>query len=241
MSAEGGLRAKDVLAAPADLVPALPGMVRTTWRYLRETRPVMHHRRLDRDGPVAGPDPDRALPGDPTTVQRRRSGHGPVYHRTYRLEVDEARVGPEELIARLANDPNRAAPGEVTRFVRRGAPRRGPGREFTVVMPGPWDAPVRVVDQTLTSFRLVTLTGHMEAGEIEFRAAWAQGGRLVFEIESWARSADRLFHVLYHHLWVPREMQMHMWTAFCLDVVAMVGGRPADRVLVTTYRHKRAV
>ncbi len=36
-------------------------------------------------------------------------------------------------------------------------------------MPGPWDGPVLVVDQTPTSFRFATLKGHLEAGQIEFR------------------------------------------------------------------------
>ena len=44
------------------------------------------------------------------------------------------------------------------------------GDEYVVRMPGPWDGPVRVVEVTPTSFRLATLDGHLEAGQIEFRA-----------------------------------------------------------------------
>ena len=54
---------------------------------------------------------------------------------------------------------------------RRELTDRGLGAEFLVHMPGPWDAPVRVVERTATSFRFATLRGHIEAGEIEFRAA----------------------------------------------------------------------
>ena len=227
-----------LLRTPATVVPRLPGMARTTWRYLTCTRPVMHHRRFDTTEPPPGLDPDRPYAGDEAEVQRRRDGHGPVYHRTYVATIADARIGPEELVEHLVVDLNRASPTEVATFSRRG-PKRGRqvGAEFDVSMPGPWDAPVRVIDRTPTSFRFCTLRGHLEAGEIEFRARWEQGGRLVFEIESWARSADRLFHLLYHHLWVTREMQMHMWVAVCLEAARLAGGTLEDRVLVTTWRH----
>ena len=242
MTAPTGLTPRSLLATPVTVLPQVPGMLRTTWRYLTCTRPVMHHRSRDVDGPVPGPDPDRAFPGDPADVQRRRSGHGPVYHRLYSVTVEDARTGPEELVQHLLVDLNRASPTEVARFRRRGPKRgRGLGSEFDVSMPGPWDAPVRIVERTPTSFRLCTLKGHLEAGEIEFRARWGEGGRLVFEIESWARSADRLFHLLYHHLWLTREMQMHMWVAVCLEAARLSGGQIGDRVLITTTRHKGQV
>ncbi len=239
MTTDTGARPLDLLAAPFAIVPHLPGIARTLWRYATETRPVMHHRRLDSRAPVPGPDPDRELVGVAGQVQRRRTGFGPVYHRTYGVQIADARLGPEELIERLVVDLNRASPTEVALFRRRG-PRRGrrPGTEFDVVMPGPWDAPVRIVERTPTSFRFCTLAGHLEAGEIEFRASWGAGGRLSFEIESWARSADLLFHLLYHYLWLPREMQMHMWVAVCLETARLAGGTIDDRVLVTTHRHK---
>ena len=70
------------------------------------------------------------------------------------------------------------------------------GDEFVVRMPGPWDGPVTVVDRTPTSFRFATLKGHLEAGQIEFRTS-ADGDAVRFEIESWARSGDRLSGLLY--------------------------------------------
>lgn len=55
---------------------------------------------------------------------------------------------------------------------------------------------MRVTDVTDQSFGLATLRGHMEAGEIEFRARDDENGELIFEIESWARSGDRVFDFL---------------------------------------------
>jgi hypothetical protein len=239
VTSNAGPSVRSLLATPVTVVPQLPGMARTTYRYFSRTRPLMHHRRVDTLVPVPGPDPNRAFPGDESQVQRRREGFGPVYHRLYSALIEDARIGPQELIEHLLVDLNRASPTEVARFVRRGPKRgRGVGGEFDVTMPGPWDAPVRIVDRTPTSFRFCTLKGHLEAGEIEFRASWAEGGRLLFEIESWARSADRLFHLLYHHLWITREMQMHMWTAVCCEAARLAGGSLGDRVLITTRRHK---
>ena len=229
------------------MVRQLPGMARTTVRYVRETRPAMHHEVVQCDYPAPALAAGAALPGDASTVLPMTAGCGPVYRRVYRVEIDDTRVGAEELIGRLVADPNRASPTEVVTFRRinrrrrAGAGRRTPdrsvGTEFEVVMPGPWEALVRLVDRTPTSFRLATLQGHMEAGEIEFRASDEPGGRLVFEIESVARSADRIMHLLYDRLKITREMQMHMWVAVCLRVVELAGGKVRDQVHVTTYRH----
>ena len=81
-------------------------------------------------------------------------------------------------------------------------------------MPGPWHGPVRVSAKSPLSFRLATLKGHLEAGQIEFRAVPSgdEQSHLVFEIESSARSSDRLSNLLYHHLRTPKEVQLRMWT-----------------------------
>ena len=212
-----------------------PGMARTTWRYLAH-RSRVDHVVVDCEGEPPAPDADRPLPGDPATVLRRSAGFGPLYRRTYRVVVEDARTGPEELVGRLLVDPNRASPTEVSLFEALDGTRRDVGAEFAVRMPGPWDAPVRVVQRTPTSFRFATLRGHMEAGEIEFRARWGDGGRLVFEIESWARSGDRLYDWVYDKVPLTREMQLHMWVSVCEAAAAMTGGRPAGNVSVTTHR-----
>jgi len=159
-------------------------------------------------------------------LQRVEDGVGPLFHRLYRAQIRDARLSPRELIGRLRLDPNAATPTELARFLRVGGAegRLSVGDELVVRMPGPWDGPVRVTATTSTSFRLATLTGHLEAGQIEFRAA-RDGGFLRFEIESWARSGDRLSNLLYNHLRMAKEVQLHMWTSFLEQVAKLSEGR----------------
>ena len=185
--------------------------------------------------PVDAPDGDRPMPGDDATLLRRSSGRGRTYRRTYTVRITSARLAPEQVVAWLLRDPNEASPTEVSSFEPVPGHGRGPGAEMAVRMPGPWDAPVRVVERTPTSFRFATLRGHMEAGEIEFRAA-SEGDDLVFTIESWARSGDRLYDALYDKVPLTREMQLHMWVHVCEQVVRMSGGRQDGAVRVLTER-----
>jgi hypothetical protein len=110
-----------------------------------------------------------------------------------------------------------------------------PGDEFVVRMPGPWDGPVRVAAVDACSFRLATLAGHLEAGQIEFRAS-RDGHTLCFEIESWARSSDRLVNVLYHHLRMAKEVQLHMWTSFLEETAKVAGGRLTGGITIESRK-----
>ena len=173
------------------------------------------------------PDADRDLPGDPATVQRAGDGVGPLYHRRYWIEMTDTELGPEELVARVAEDLNAITPTDMSRFESLGGGRPeglAVGDELVVRLPGPWEGPIRVIERTPTSFRFATLDGHMEAGEIEFRAGIEQRGFLRFEIESWARSATRQFRVLYDLVPIAREMQLQMWSRFCTAVADAAGG-----------------
>ncbi len=98
------------------------------------------------------------------------------------------------------------------------------GDEYLVRMPGPWDGPVRVVAREETSFRFVTLEDHLEAGQIEF-SAHREDGLLIFEIESWARSGDPLMSLLYYHLRMAKETQLHMWISLLERATKRSGGR----------------
>ena len=108
------------------------------------------------------------------------------------------------------------------------------GDEYVVRMPGPWDGPVRVIECTPTSFRFATLEGHLEAGQIRFAAH--SGELLEFWIESWARSGDRLSNLLYHHLRMSKEIQLHMWTSVLERVAELAGGRLNGGLEIRTWR-----
>jgi hypothetical protein len=198
------------------------GIALTSWNYMWRTTPM--HRREEAGTAADLPPalPDERIDED---VQRLADGVGPLFHRLYRARIRDARLTPDELIGRLTADPNRASPTELARFIP--AHGQGPivvGDEIIVRMPGPWDGPVRVTAMTDTSFRFTTLDGHLEAGQIEFRATRADEF-LQFEIESWARSGDRLSNLLYTHLRMAKEVQLHMWTSFLEQVCRLAGGR----------------
>jgi Domain of unknown function (DUF1990) len=199
------------------------GIALTSWNYMWRTTPM--HRREEHGTADDLPPrlPDARVDED---VQAMEDGVGPLFHRLYRARIRDARVSPEELIGRLTADPNQASPTELARFLRVGREhgRIRIGDELVVRMPGPWDGPVRVTATSDTSFRFTTLSGHLEAGQIEFRAAQT-GEMLSFEIESWARSGDRLSNLLYHHLRMAKEVQLHMWTSLLEQVCKLSGGR----------------
>jgi hypothetical protein len=176
--------------------------------------------------------PDVAAGG----VQTQTGGVGPLYHRRYRTRILGSQMGPEELIHHITIEPNSVAPTDFARFIKlsNGGEAMAVGDELLVRMPGPWDGPVRVVDVTPTSFRFATLKGHLEAGQIEFRAH--EDGGLVFEIESWARSGDRLSSLLFNQLRMAKEVQLHMWISVLERAVRLTGGRRAGMIEVDTRR-----
>jgi hypothetical protein len=108
------------------------------------------------------------------------------------------------------------------------------GDEYVVRMPGPWDGPVRVIERTPTAFHFVTLQGHLEAGQIRFEA---RDDRLLeFTIESWARAGDPLSNLLFEHLRMSKEIQLHMWTSVVQRVAELTGGRLTGGIEIRTRR-----
>jgi uncharacterized protein (UPF0548 family) len=170
-------------------------------------------------------------------IQPPEDGVGPFLHRLYRTRIRASKLTAEELMRSIQGDLDSMAPSEFARFEK----VRGEGDglevddEYVVRMPGPWDGPVRVVAVNPVSFRLATLEGHLEAGQIEFRVAPA-GLALEFVIESWARSGDRLSDLLYTHVRMAKEIQLHMWTSVLERVVQIAGGVRDGGVVVTTRR-----
>jgi uncharacterized protein (UPF0548 family) len=211
------------------------GVALTSWRYLWRTTP------LHRDE-VRGSSLQDAAPPLPATLVRDElqlpeDGAGPFFHRRYRTRIREARCSPERLMALVTEDLDRVAPTEFASFhkVRGDAARMAVGDEYVVRMPGPWDGPVRVAEVTPTSFGLVTLAGHLEAGQIRFTAA-REGDLLAFGIESWARSGDRLSDLLYDRLRMAKEIQVHMWTSLLERVAELAGGRMTGGIEIHTRR-----
>jgi uncharacterized protein (UPF0548 family) len=210
------------------------GISLTSWRYLWRTTPLYRDEVTGswaEDAPPAVPDGV-----DREDVQWPADGSGPHFHRVYSVRIDGSKLSAEELMGQVMADPDRAAPSEFATFQKlRGAPGGlSVNDEFVVRMPGPWDGPVRVASTSPRSFRFVTLAGHLEAGQIEFRAR--NGERLEFEIESWARSGDRLSELLYDRLRISKEVQFHMWTSFLERVVKLSGGSRAGGLRIHTRK-----
>ena len=211
------------------------GLSLTSWRYMWRITPL--HRHEGAGDPIADAAP--ALPEwlDSSHLQDVDAGVGPLFHRRYAASIRGADVGPEALMAAVTADLDGIAPSELVSFDkvrgRSGEMRRND--EYVVRMPAPWDGPVRVVDATPTSFWLVTLTGHIEAGQIEFRAT-RRDGVLRFEIESWARNGDRLAALLYDRMRMAKEVQLHMWTSTLERIARVAGGRLAAGVSIETRR-----
>ena len=213
------------------------GVALTSWDYMWRTT-VMHRREVTEsaaDEHLPGPYPPDV---DATEVQSVDDGVGPLFHRRYSVRIRDCDLRAEALMDAVKRDLNAAAPTKFARFQRvlgDGAALEA-GDEYVVRMPGPWDGPVRVIDETPRSFRLATLDSHLEAGQIEFRAQPADDGRLGFTIESWARSADRLSDFLYHRVGMSKEVQLHMWISFLEGVVRLSAGEIDGGIDIDTRR-----
>lgn len=211
----------------------LMGVVLVSWRYLWQITPL--HRsemRVHVD--------EQSQPEIPEQLFDERcqpdvAGVGALYHRLFSVRIEDGARDATDLMVQVKEDLNRAAPTEVVRFhkTRGGMDEMRLGDEFVVRMPGPWDGPVRVVGCGPDRFRFVTLRGHLEAGQIEFRAM-GEGAALRFEIETWARPSSRLVNLLYARLRVAKEMQLNMWVRYCLSVATMCGGRADGGVRIQT-------
>ena len=173
-------------------------------------------------------------------MQREEEGEGPRFHRTYRVTIKGATVTSAGLIDLILDDIQAFVPDELARFekVRGKADTFAVGDEFDIHISSPWDGPVRVIDRDASSFTFGTLEGHMEAGQIRFRAephdAFERGMR--FTIESWARSRDGLVDLVYDDLKLAQAAQQAMWTFFCTRVVEASGGEAVGEVEVITER-----
>jgi hypothetical protein len=210
------------------------GVGLTSWRYMWRITP-MHRSEVTGDISENLPPP---LPRGVLTesLQGIEDGSGALFHRRYSVLIQDTTMTPDQMMREIMADPNVVAPTEFARFHKtHGVPgEMNAGDEYLVHMPGPWDGPVRVVEALPTSFRFATLRGHLEAGQIEFRAD--RGADLVFDIESWARSGDRLSGLLFEQLRMAKEVQLHMWSSVLERVAEFAGGRLARGLTIETTR-----
>lgn len=223
-------RARIRIPGPRQVGRWAVGVPVATWQWARR-RPRFAREDVEARGPLDAP----AVAAE---------GVGPGYHRRYRVRIAGAMREPAAVVRDIALDPNLASPAHVARFVKeRGQDASlAPGDVFDIELAGPWNGPVRVLATDATSFRLRTLPGHAESGEIEFRCRRGDApGELHFEIESWARSSDRLVGFLYDRVGVVREMQLNMWGHFLDRVAAIAGGRVDGDIEVLTERHAEGV
>jgi hypothetical protein len=200
------------------------GLLLTSWSYIWRTTPI-HRRELEGSWAADRP-PEVTQDADLHEVQRAEDGSGRVPAPPLpRRGAPAGAIGDRGHGGDPGQSERRRAEGaRAFRQDRRRARWMRVGDEFTVRMPGPWDGPVRVVDRSPASFRFITLDGHIEAGQIEWRAG-DEDGRLVFEIESWSRPGDRLSDLMHHRLRMAKEVQLHMWTSVLEKVAQRYGGR----------------
>ena len=187
---------------------------------------------------VSFPNHDRARDTDD---QPREIGVGATFHRTYRSGHRRRRtLGRRKRWPRSSADPNRLADSQFAPFTKaRGrSGEMAVGDRYVIQLAGPWKGAVEVIEVSPRSFRFATLEGHMESGVIEMRAVEVDDtGRVEFTIESWARSHDRAFDLIYDKIGLGRMLQGEMWAIACDRFADVVGGTPDGSLQVATERH----
>ena len=175
-------------------------------------------------------------------VQTSSEGAGPRYHRVYSIDLPVPFERAADSMAQLKADPNLFSPSLIAKFEKtKGATGHlKVDDEFMVHISGPWQGPVRVSQATDLSFTLLTLEGHLEAGQIQFSLHRNAHGNARFEIESITRSRDKLVDFFYDKIRFAMFAQSQMWELFCKNfaVKAMGEGEPPD-VQIRTEKQDR--
>ena len=169
------------------------------------------------------------LPGD---------GVGKLFHRRYSVLIEKPQLRDQALMERIKADLPEFSPRLLADFrkIKGHSRRMAVGDEYQITIFGPWNGNVSVVEVTPTSFTLVTLEGHPEAGQITFALTRpvAAADTIRFEINSWARSRDFLVSLGYEQARIGKEIQKNVWVTFCENVVAASGGVARGQVEVVT-------
>lgn len=229
-----------IVALAATAVAAIAALVWRRRRWLPFEEQVVE---MDPLVPQADLPPveERERPnGASRPLQPPSSGVGLVFHRRYRVDIAHAQRDGAALIADIKQNLSSYFPPLFVRIEKTvgTAEAFADEDEYYLHLVGPWDAPVRVIEESPTSFTFFTLRGHMEAGEIRFCFPDHPEDRdvLRFEIVSWARSRDQFLDFIYAHVPIMRWPQTQLWTYFCSRVVEKSGGEPVGKIQILTQK-----
>ncbi len=184
---------------------------------------------------------------DHRDVQRLEDGVGPIVFRRYWVEITGSDLSNTQLMERIQSNLNDFVAEELAYFepeeqhespTERIAAVVAKGKDFFIDIAGPWNGPVRVAQVSPTAFTLVTLDGHLEAGEICFRLVDDphKSDTIIFEIFSFARSRDVNVHIAYNVLHGAKVAQTSMWVIFCNKVLECSGGETRQGVQTLTQK-----
>ena len=169
--------------------------------------------------------------------QHYDDGTGPLFHRRYSIAFEHPEHYREDLMDYIRHQLPEFAPALLAKFEKRGdnESQMQIDDAYDIKILGPWNGVIRVADVKPTSFALVTLNGHPEAGEICFSIEpyHEADNQSYFSIESLARSRDSLVSILYREAGIGLEVQRQTWVTFC-ERVADFGGNALGEVEVLT-------
>ncbi|WP_261665020.1 DUF1990 domain-containing protein [Deinococcus sp. Marseille-Q6407] len=170
--------------------------------------------------------------------QTSSDGFGPLIERRYWIEFQQPQKSAAEIMGYIQRNIDEFSPKALADFEKaEGSERKlRPGDEFHITILGPWNGDVRVLEVSDSQFKLETLEGHPEAGEITFSIEPVEllDNALHFEIRSLARSRDGLVAVTYDKLGVGKKAQEITWVQFCQRVCEFAGGEAIGDVQVRT-------
>lgn len=170
--------------------------------------------------------------------QKASDGFGPLIERRYWTEFRNSGKSAREIMAYIQRNIEEFSPKTLASFEKEEGSdyTLRPGDEFHITILGPWNGDVRVLEVGDTYFRMETLEGHPEAGEITFSIEPVElfENALHFEIRSLARSRDGLVAVTYDKLGVGKKAQEMTWVEFCERVCQFAGGEAIGDVQVRT-------
>lgn len=173
-------------------------------------------------------------------IQAIQDGSGALFHRRYRADILNPQLDPAGLMDYVKSHLNDLTPAELAVFekVKGAEDNFAVGDEWYIHITGPWDGPVRTVSVNPDSFSFLTMQGHVEAGQITFRAQPhpEMPNAIRFEILSWSRSKDLIVNFGYDLLQSIKTAQTAMWTTFCERTAETSGGQLTDKVHILTQR-----